>query len=499
MRRKLWIAAGFVTVAVLAALVLGIDRGSAPSGILFVGRFHPTVVHFPIAFLILAIVIEAFASKSEYVEKVRPAVPFILLLGALSALASVVLGYLLSLGGGYDDDLLSIHLWLGLSVMVLAFVLAFVASRTTYSAPIFRGSLFALGGLVLVAGHLGGSLARGSGYLTYYLPTPLKQLAGLDAGPSSGLIADVDSALVYAELVQPILDRRCVKCHGASKARGDLRLDSRDALEDGGRDGVVVVAGNPSQSEIFRRITLSPYDEDSMPPDGEMPLDVGETELIRWWIDNGASYDTKVGHIEEQPSAVRTYLNRVAAPREPMSSGIFALDIPEADSTIVYELRQNGILISQIAPDAPFLLVNGSGLRDQFTDSDLNSLGPIASQIAKLDLGHTAITATGAGVLATMPHLTHLHLENTTMSDDALTQLTSHEYLEYLNLYGTQITDAGLQHLEKISSLKSVYLWQTSVTEGAAGALRSAIPGIAVNLGTALASAENDTTAASEP
>lgn len=499
MRRKFWISTGILTIAVLAALVLGIERGSAPAGVLFVGRFHPTIVHFPIAFLILAIVIEAFASSSEYLEKVRPAVPFILLLGALSALASVVLGYLLSLGGGYDEDLLTIHLWLGLGVMVLAFVLAFMSSRTAYSVPIFRGSLLALGGLVIVAGHLGGSLARGSGYLTYYLPAPLKQLAGLNTGPSTGLIADVDSALVYGDLVQPIFDRRCNKCHGASKARGDLRLDSRDALEDGGRDGAVVVPGNPAQSDIFRRITLAPYDEDSMPPDGELPLDVGETELIRWWIENGASYEMKVGHIEEVPSAVRTYLARVAAPREPTMSGIFALDVPEADSNVILDLRRTGLLISRIAPDAPFLLVNGSGLGDQFTDTEMTALRPIAPQIAKLDLGHTAITASSADVLAMMPHLTHLHLENTAVDDDVLAHLTGHEHLEYVNLYGTQITDASIQHLEKIGSLKSLYLWQTDVTEDAAAALQSAVSGISVNLGATLTSAEIDSTTAPNP
>jgi hypothetical protein len=499
MRRKLWISIGVVAVAVLIVLVLGIERGSAPSFVLFVGRFHPTVVHFPIAFLILAIAIEALASVSVHVGKVRPAVPFILLLGSLSALASVVLGYLLSLGGGYDEDLLSVHMWLGLGVMVLAFVLAFLSSRTTYSVPLFRGSLYALGALVIVAGHLGGSLARGSGYLTYYLPAPLKQLAGFDVNPGGGLIANIDSAYVYADLVQPVFDQRCVKCHGGGKSKGDLRLDSREGVEAGGRDGDVVVAGNPSQSEVIRRITLAPYEEDSMPPDGEMPLDVGETELIRWWIENGASFDVKVAQIEEMPSAVLTYLNRVAAPRTPMISGIFALDVPEADSAVIMRLLDEGMAITQITPDAPFLLVSASSLGGRFTDTELESLRPIAPQIAHLDLGRTAITTSGTSVIAAMPHLTHLHLENTRLGDDGLAHLAGHEYLEYLNVFGTDISDVGLANLEDVTSLRSVYVWRTGVTEEGAGALRSAVPGIAVNLGTHLVLVEEDSTSTAAP
>lgn len=499
MQRKWWISAALIVVTILAALVLGIERGSAPSFVLFVGRFHPTIVHFPIAFLILAILIEGLASRSSYVAAVRGAVPFILLLGALSALASVVLGYLLSLGGGYDDDLLAVHMWLGLSVMVFAFVLALISSWNPSPGRFFRGSLYALGFLVVVAGHLGGSLARGSGYLTYYLPEPVKDLVGLQSGPGAGLIANVDSAVVYADLVQPIFDRRCVKCHGAGKSKGDLRLDSPEGIENGGRDGPVVVAGNPSQSEITRRITLPPFDEDAIPPDGEAPLEVGETEVLRWWIANGAAFNTQVAHIEEMPSAVETYLTRVAAPRESARSGIYALDVPFADTTVVADLRSSGLVISQIAEDAPFLLVSAAGLRDRFTDAELNKLRPIGAQITQLDAGHTAVTSSGAAAFGEMPHLTRLHLEQTAVDDDALLHLDALEYLEYVNLYGTQVGDTGLKHLSEVTSLRSIYLWQTRVTEDGARDLRAARPGVRVDLGSGFAVLKADSTDLVDP
>lgn len=491
MQRKWWIIGGALAVFILAVLVLSIERGQAPSFVLFLGRFHPTVVHFPIAFLILGVLVDVLAPSSKIAAQMRPAVPFILLLGAVSALLSVALGYLLSLGGGYDEDLLTVHMWLGLAVMALAFGLSLVAFRRPERGRLFSGSMIAMGLLVVVAGHLGGSLARGSGYLTYYLPAPVKQFVGLAVSPTEGLIANVDSAEVFADLVHPILERRCVKCHGPAKSKGDLRLDSFEGLEDGGRDGVVLVAGNPAQSEIIRRITLPPFDEDAMPTDGEPPLDIGETEVIRWWIANGASVDMRVADIQDVPFAVQTYLRRVAAPRRPMQSGIFALEVAPLDTTAVSTLRRDGLTVTQIAPGTPFVIVTATNLRDRFTDADLEKLRPIAVQIAELDAGHTAVTSAGAAVLAEMPHLTRLHLENSAVDDDALRHLAGLEYLEYLNLYGTDVSDAGLTHLRELPELRSVYLWQTRVTDEGAASLRRAMPSATINTGTALAAADS--------
>ena len=486
MHRKWWIISAAVAAALLTYLILGIERGSAPTFALFIGRFHPTVVHFPIAFLLLGVVAGLLSSRFSALAPMRPAVPLILLIGAISALLSVVLGYLLSLGGGYDESLLSIHMWLGLGVMVLAFLLAYVSWRRPGSRNhLFGSSMAALGIMVIVAGHLGGSLARGSGYLTLYLPTPVKGLIGVNVKSTDGLIVNVDSARVFADLVQPVLDRRCVKCHGPSKSKGDLRLDSREGLEKGGRDGAVLVPGNPAQSEIIRRITLPPFDEDAMPTDGETPLDVGETELIRWWIDGGASFDVRVADLPEMPTSVETYLRRVSAPRLPTRSGIFALDIPEADTTVIAGLQAAGLNVARIDPQAPFLSVSASSLRERFTDANLAQLRPIGPQIAELDLGHTAVTSAGAAIVAEMPHLTHLHLENTSVDDAALQHVADLAYLEYLNLYGTGITDQGLSHLHGLQTLRSAYLWQTGVTDDGAASLRRALPSATINTGAA--------------
>ncbi|MEX2402144.1 MAG: c-type cytochrome domain-containing protein [Rhodothermales bacterium] len=483
MSKKGWIAGGALLFGVLLVLLAGVERGSAPGFVLFLGRFHPTLVHFPIALLLFGAAIELLAPRWPAAERLRSAVPVLLAVGGLTALAAAVVGYLLSLGGGYAEQSLSRHFWLGITVTVLSFLLALVSAWTVRPGRVYRGMVGAFAVLVVLAGHFGGTLARGSGYLTYYLPEPIRTLVGLEGGARGGLIADVDSARVYDDLVQPILDRNCIDCHGSSKSEGDLRLHTREGIEEGGRDGPAYVAGLPAQSEMVRRITLPPYDEDAMPPDGGPPLDVGETEVIRWWIANGASFDQRVAEIEETPTAVSTYLARVSQPRTPRRSGIYALDVPEADTLLVAQLEETGVLIQRIDPVAPFLRVSATSVRDAFGDAEMEALRPIAEQIAVLDVGHSSVTSEGAAVLSEMPHLTHVHLEGTGIDDTALEHVRAHEYLEYLNLYATAVTDGGLAHVAELPALRSLYLWQTNVTDEGAGRLQDERPSVEVNLG----------------
>ncbi len=81
----------------------------------------------------------------------------------------------------------------------------------------------------------------------------------------------------------------CYSCHGPDKQKGRLRLDSYELLMRGGKDGPVVKAGNVKGSELFHRVTLSPSDDDAMPPQGKRPLAPNEIKLLELWIAAGAS------------------------------------------------------------------------------------------------------------------------------------------------------------------------------------------------------------------
>ena len=86
--------------------------------------------------------------------------------------------------------------------------------------------------------------------------------------------------------VQPILERHCVECHGAKKARGRLRLHLPELLTKGGQTGPLFVPRDPEQSLIVRRV-LGLDGEDRMPLDAD-PLSDGELATLRAWVAAGA-------------------------------------------------------------------------------------------------------------------------------------------------------------------------------------------------------------------
>jgi mono/diheme cytochrome c family protein len=55
----------------------------------------------------------------------------------------------------------------------------------------------------------------------------------------------------FAKQIQPILRQNCVKCHGPEKQKGKLRLDSKEVAMKGGKDGVVIVAGDADRASCI--------------------------------------------------------------------------------------------------------------------------------------------------------------------------------------------------------------------------------------------------------
>ena len=93
--------------------------------------------------------------------------------------------------------------------------------------------------------------------------------AGAAAVPVAGL--PIRRSL-YSTVVQPILARRCVNCHGRDRAEGKLRLDAIEGIRKGGEDGPVIVAGRAAESEMIRRIWLPPSHKDASLPGGRHPV-----------------------------------------------------------------------------------------------------------------------------------------------------------------------------------------------------------------------------------
>jgi hypothetical protein len=93
--------------------------------------------------------------------------------------------------------------------------------------------------------------------------------------------------------IRPVLAAQCGKCHAsaAEKLRGGLRLDSREALRNGGDSGPVIVPGNADESLLIRAIRYRD-DELRMPPKAKLPdAVIADFEA---WVKIGAP-DPRIG------------------------------------------------------------------------------------------------------------------------------------------------------------------------------------------------------------
>ena len=100
------------------------------------------------------------------------------------------------------------------------------------------------------------------------------------------------TGVTYATDIKPIFDKSCVKCHGAQKPKGRLRLDSLEGALKGGEDGKVILPGNSGGSMLVHNVAHAGDPDDYMPPPRNkariQPLTKEQIGLIRAWIDQGA-------------------------------------------------------------------------------------------------------------------------------------------------------------------------------------------------------------------
>ena len=479
-----------VGLALLPFLQVG-DGKTIPPLALFLGRFHPVVLHVPIGLILLALVLEH--AHVRWVRQWIPRVPpetatFLMFCAAMSALASTVLGWMLSFSGGYDPVLLQRHFNAGLvtaigahAALLLKLVSdAYPASRL--AAFSYQVILLATGASLGLAGHLGASITHGEDYLTEYAPNPLRRAMGLPihVDPADLPWKPLPERIVFAEVVAPVLTERCVGCHSGQKAKGGLRLDAFDQLMKGGNSGTAVIAGDPAKSLLVRYIDLPENDAKHMPPKGKTQVSDDERLILNWWVQAGLPENKTIGELA-LPDDVQLAMDRnvPAAIREKADAARREQVARLAVTLAGLQKRVPGSLRA-IAPGETDLEYSPGADPARFGDAQLRELTAVGNELTLLDLRRTAVTDAGLQTLEKMPRLRRVQLQETSTGDAGLTSIKMLPNLEVLNLYNTRVTDKGLAGLSSLKKLRKLYVWRTAVTDAGESALRKDNPKLEV-------------------
>ena len=446
------------------------------------GRFHPLLVHFPIALGLVAVGAEWWRGLSRR-EGLSPLTLPLLWLAAVSAVFSTATGWINASfeHDGNTSDALMLHRWIGtlssVALVGLAFWCQALAAQTAVASAkavaalgTFRWAALVGAIGVSVTGHFGGDLVHGSGYTTdWLLPAAAKPTEAPESSDGASLAANLNpNEEFFLEKVRPILEVHCFECHGARKQKGGLRMDTRQWLFNGGEERWSVLPRKAAESLLVHRVELDRTDPDAMPPEGD-GLTAEEIAALRQWIDAGADYPAAGGGgaagVPGLSSSATTAA--LAAAGSVAIGGPVSAEIPPAvrakADVAAKALIARGVLVQPLAAESPLLDVNASRAEPAFGDADAALLSDIAPVVANLNLAKSAITDAGLAKLGPMPHLERLRLDGTAAGDAGVRALGTLPRLESINLVGAKVTAALADWVASQPALRRVYVWQTAL------------------------------------
>lgn len=443
----------------------------------YFGHFHPLVVHLPIGVLLVAFVLEYVNINKK--SSNSNAVEITLLIGAASSLLSALLGWFLSFSGEYDNALLTIHKWFGVSLCITSSTLWAVkkyARRYIFFKKLYNPLFFSTILLLITTGHFGGSLTHGEEYLSYQsLVNSERQQPELRLkGPLQ--LSDITADLtVYDNLINPILSEKCLQCHNEKKKKGDFQMNNYAYLMAGGKTSKKSKINNAQNSEVIKRILMDKEEDKHMPPVGKRPLTKAEIDIICWWFKMGASADTKILEVKNNDT-VKAFFSIQGSLKVPALS---IKEVPAADPADVSKLEAMHWFIKPIYKGSPLLEVNAVNIT-AIDDANLVMLDKISSQVVWLMLGNTGITDAGMVVISKMKNVIKLNLQKTSITDASVSYFNQLKALEYLNVSGTAISDIGLRQIKVSKSLKKIFCWNTHITPNGIEAFKKINPSVQI-------------------
>ncbi len=474
-----------VIFSVLLLLLPILIESSNSHLISFMGRTHPILIHFPIVLIYLTAGLEWWQGHSQN-HHIQRMLSVLFGLSLYAATLSTLAGFLLSRTGVYEGSYLNWHQWTGV-IVTLAIAWSTFFRRYFHHTKkwrwrqAYRLLIFASVFLVTYTGHLGGSITHGADFLT----SPLKEMTTARQLKNTPAIKSPASMQIYGDVIQPILKKKCLKCHNDANQKGGLNLTSIEQIIAGGKsEKPGVVPGNPEQSELLVRVNLDEDHPDFMPPDGKTPLDADELALLTWWIQSGASATDSVGSGPNDSTTARSLANylpklanvqlarkRAQEERKRLSPKLVRLGV-----------KQGLQILSDPDTDSSYYAVSMQIPPRHVSDEHLAELMDYADVFSKISLVAADITDESLYYLGQMPNLRKVILTKSCITGSGLVHLAELPELEMLNLSHTDIDDIHVLAITSFPKLREVYLFNTFVSPEMVATLDAYLPNVKVCL-----------------
>tara|TARA_A100001011_G_scaffold255416_1_gene263663 strand:+ start:2346 stop:3701 length:1356 start_codon:yes stop_codon:yes gene_type:complete len=417
--------------------------------LILLGRFHPLIIHLPIGFIALGVLIEMNKNNLKWSKE---ALQFIFFWASISGVFSIITGYFQYQKEGYLWETIQGHLIAGILTVILSFTFYLYLKRNLVFKSI-KTRFFTFGHILLltITGHLGGNITHGEDHLT----EPFNNLVGISSSIEENSIKYYDDFAekpVFKSLIQPLLNDKCVKCHNDKKSKGGLKMHTIESLKQGGKSGYVLNFENPELSEILIRIHLPEEEKKHMPPSSGKQFSREEINILSEWINQGSSFSQKLNEFNIDDNLVN-YFFTTEMPFYPES------DLPLPNNDIIKTIQSKNILILPINKGSNLFSISMINSPD-FRDQDLSIFNQIKDNIVNLDLSNSKVTDSIFSDLKTYSNLTVLKLSNTKIKGNSIGQLSLLPNLKRLYLVNSSFQEKFIEDLIKFKNLESVFLFQ---------------------------------------
>ena len=456
----------FTLNCLLVFLLIFETRLSLPPWVQTIGRMHPLLLHFPIVLMVLCIFWESFAGFKKSISPQQNYIgDWLLLLTALTSVISALMGLLLSKEDGYTQEVVAWHKWCGVFISLMSF--AWYLFRFQIRRMKFVLGLTAITGMamVIITGHLGADITHGDNFLLAPV-SKNKQIPNV-------LFED---AVIYANMVQPVLKSKCIGCHNERKAKGELVMEPFAQLLKGGKDGALWDSTQKDFGLMLSRIHLPLESKKHMPPIGKPQLTPEEASIIYHWIRSGASDTTKVAGLPETDTL------RILAASLFNTIKTDEYTFKPADDNKLKSLHNNYRLVTPLALGSPALGVTFFGAA-QFKASQLKELLGVKEQVVSLNLNKMPVTDEDLTTIAQFTNLRKLNLSFTNIKGAGLAALNSLKELKQLSLSGTGVSAANLSVLATLPKLTQLYIWSTPAQSQSLAAIQKQLKNTRIETG----------------
>ena len=425
----------------LLLLAIYSEASQSNNVLLWFGKMHPLVLHFPIVLGIGIVIYFLFFPNKPLEENTEK---LVLVGNAFMASMVALLGLFLSKQDAYDTDILNLHKWGGLSIALISWLLIYIKNiSTSFKKLIALCYLLAL----LFFTHQGALLTHGENALS--IPTPEVKVAED--------VKIIDSSLtIYEKAIAPILAQKCVSCHGPEKVKGQLQLQSPEFIIKGGKNGNILNGIQNEEAMLLQRIHLPNSDEKHMPPDGKLQLTLEELTLLNKWVKAGGNFTKKISELAKTDSLAILAMAYKAPAKGSGENKNNAPDLKQYNSSyLTVNYLFNG------SKDIEVNFFQGSFYKTE----QLKNLEKIKDNIVSLNMQGMPITKEDLAIIVQFTRLKKLNLNYTNLQIADLQVLKNISGLTNLSICGIEVNQSSLKILLEKAPFTEVHVWTNHSSE----------------------------------